>query len=506
MFDILLATALAAILLSAMSTGSGDSSSPRFCRSTSHALSAIRESNNGIYSDNHGVMWVESFCAEVGWNEGKDYVPRTEPTPISVDVHQVYGSWDDPVPASGDDPEVYTVLAGRWVRIEALGGICSHNERGYGLEGSCCSQQEDCPTWFPKPWHERRNFDEAFEYNTEEIPGKTHVSAPDEESSPHSVAPESCECPAYRCHERNKLWVQPPLQEQAIDIHISRPPTKAFSEAETKHIQLEVVPDDQLTIVERDFYITPSAAAAGFGEDDVHDLVDDVNEMLRWEHAGSDEYAGALRDYDSNWDGELDSSRGRYDRYVPVEFEVGEITIWECYDEYPSPEYHSNFTSWEDVLIYQEQFVDIEPDDIIREGPPSETKDPVPEDDWWKHYLNKSVVVTKNIWRVRHYDESEEYLVLEDIPVGVANVSEGEYNTQCIIEYDAGPNALLHEWGHNVGLLHTDPGGCPAEGHSDNHMNPALNVIGPWISEEEVERWDSGVESNQYQDWVDIPE
>ncbi len=514
MFDLLLATALAAILLSAMSTGSGDSSSPRFCRSTSHALSAIREANNL-----HGVELNYNACYPEGSFEGWDYFPWwSHPMSIDVDV-------PDAISFASGSPPVYTVPASEWIYIRAEGGEAGHvkvgslgDDQGWDCENPPPCEPEEVPG------HDWENKDHLFEWTVEPLSGHevrgVYHSKPDEEifdeevppGVPPAAAPDSCTCPHYRCHEERKIWLQMPLPEDGngdfealFDVTVERQPTIAYDEVPDKHIQLEVVEvPDTPKVVERDFYITPSAADAGFDASDVHALVDDVNEMLHleYEHDASDEYTGVLRDYDSNHDGDLDSSRGRYDRYVPVEFEVGDITIW---NEHTFPEeFNSNLTGWE-AIVTNEAEITIAPDDIIRKGE-NHAGDPISEDDWWKDDLDKNVIVTERVLRTVVYDASDGYLRLVSTPRGVANLDEGQYNTEVVIEHEAGPEALLHEWGHNMGLLHTDPGGYPAEGHSDNHMNPALNVIGPWISEKELELYgQEGVEPNQYQRWTGIP-
>ena len=37
-------------------------------------------------------------------------------------------------------------------------------------------------------------------------------------------------------------------------------------------------------------------------------------------------------------------------------------------------------------------------------------------------------------------------------------------------------------------------------------MNPFVELIGPWVSEEELKRFDGGVEPNQYHRWKNVLE
>ena len=541
MADLLFAVAFApALFLPAMSPVScEDESRPSFCGSTDHTLSAIQKSDNGIYSDNPGrecPISSSTTCKEEDWNEGKNIVEGSQ-TPINVDQVATLtgGSWNPVTPSSGD-PEVYTVPAGQWSRVEVEGGEANHLQRGKGLEtywDEDCWEPADCPLWRPQAWHVRRNYAQPYQYNTGEIPGDDnwYLSAPDEESGP-AVEPGSCECPYYRCHELNTLWVKPPLpehpeHEEIVDIHIWREPTLALDEAETKHIQLHVE-DNNPTIVERDFYITPSAAAAGFGQDDVHDLVDGVNDMLKseFEHDPSDEYVGAPRDYDSkgsgpgpeDYDGELDSSRGRYDLYVPVEFQVGEVTIWNGDESFPSY-LESEFADYDYVLDTGLRPMETKKDYVI-----------APNDSKWQSTMDKAVIVTKNFWVHVGYHSSGDTPVMDTAPEGWAHLCscdeqctlecpccEGSYcdgyNTQVVVQYDVEPTVLLHEWGHNTGLRHIKPEGdsemgYPKEGHKSNHMIiPAPDTMSSWISEEELLPLNpGGPDYIQYHRWMNTPQ
>ncbi|MFP4192341.1 MAG: hypothetical protein ACLFU6_09760, partial [Candidatus Hydrogenedentota bacterium] len=441
-----------------MSPGSSDSSPTTFCGSTSLALSAIREANNGY---GEGLELNTVTCYPEGHFEGWDYFPwQAQPNPIDVSVIPSIGG----VPGT---PDVYFVPAGEWIRIGAEGGEAGHVKVGaVGSEdGVDCGPPPNCE---PEevPGTDWGNNNHPFQWHFHTVSGEdvvdSYSSASDEEEADlynPPVAPGSCECPDYRCHDERYLWLQMPLPddnnpnfESVIDVYVWREPTIAYDQAPIEHIQLDVA--DNRSPIGRDFHVTPSADAAGFTLTQASNMVSGVNELLGLTRDAPPQH-GPRRLYDINWDGTLDSNarRGYFDAHVAKKFEIDDYSVLPGsppLDQWPSPDpflYPSGWTGMEVTIITPGSPTHtIKQDDLVRVMPGVDTPHPE-EDKWWSHkdatWDNvgpQSVSIVRRILKITEivHDQSTGEILsmkaLENSVLGSADLTPFGYNSNVVLQ------------------------------------------------------------------------
>ena len=455
------------------------------------------------YTYPEGIDMDHGKCEPSSWNEGEDYVIAWWHNSVHVTATPHLNYWVD------DGVLNYQVPAGEWVALNGSLGVARHWQPG--KQASDCSDHPTCPSGW-EAWHERGNENQKFQWSWQAKQGQPpegdHISEPEEElmlslepPGTYQVDPESCECPHYRCHTEQRLWLQMPIPDDVnptnvIEVEAWRFPTAAFETHPSQTVHLHVV--DQRESLQRTFQVSDWSLGAGFDETTAEEWVEQANEWLNLS-------AEPLRGVDTDHDGWPDEHRGQWDRHVSKKFlidHVAEVDPWP--NEYKSVHYG------EDFYVSGTGTVTIE-NDMIVSGHITN------RDVWWKNppagAETRTVAVVSKILYVVDNNNTE---TLEGFRAGGVGERPGRsialaYGSN--IKADEG--TLLHEWGHNVGLYHVaDPTNPPDDayelGHKKNHMytGPGFSQTRDgWVSGWPLELEKGGTEEQllKWEDFSDWP-